>query len=125
MRCETVEKRLQDAVPLTAAERAHVEECSRCAASARRWEAWRTGLARRGEDIEPGPGFAAAVVTSLPRHNSPMEWAALRLLPASAALVLALTGWCVLRGLTPSMVTSSVSTQDALTWVLEGGGGGS
>lgn len=125
MRCEPVQERLQDAVSLTVAERTHLEACSRCAAFARRLDAWRSDVARRGESAKPDAGFAARVVASLPPQSSPMEWAALRLLPAGAALVLALTGWCVLRGLTPSTVMGNVSTQDTLTWILQDGGGGS
>lgn len=125
MRCNQLQKRLQEAAPLSADERAHLRDCARCAAFVQRWESWRQGLERRGSPLRPDAGFAARVVASLPPRTSPVEWAALRLLPAGAALVLVLTGWCVLRGLTPSAVMGQVSTQDSLTWVLDDGGGGS
>lgn len=97
----------------------HLEQCDDCARFARRWHELRRGL-RRSPAVTPDAGFAARVVARLPAPADPLSWAALRLLPASVALVLALTGWCLLATPPPTTVADELAGGDLLTWVAAG-----
>jgi len=123
MRCERIQERLTADAELSAEDVRHLEECERCSAFRERLDAWRMNLRSRGDGMEPPPGFAARVVASLPPQRSPFEWAVLRLLPAGVALVLVLSGWCVLRGWTPSAVAGSLNQDESMTWLLNAEGG--
>lgn len=125
MRCESIQERLMEATELTAEEMRHLRECARCTAFEERLDNWRKGIQARGENVQPPPGFANRVISSLPRRNTSFEWAVLRFLPAGVALVLVLSGWCVLRGWTPSSVTGSLNQDEAMTWLLNSEGGAS
>lgn len=99
----------------------HLEACVDCSAFLERYrraiEALETPAAG-GRDAAPHPGFAAGVMAALPAAPDPLGWAALRLLPATGALALALLGWCWLATPTPGELWTQAGDQDPLTWVL-------
>jgi len=71
--------------------------------------------------VEPDAAFAGRVVARLePRTADLLGWAALRLLPATLALVLVLA-WFSLRPAATTQVASADSgtSDDVLTWLLE------
>lgn len=125
MRCESIQKRLMGDAELSAEEIRHMNECARCASFRAKLDGWRMGVQARGEGVNPPPGFVGRVISSLPQRHSSFEWAVLRFLPAGVALVLVLSGWCVLRGWTPSAVTGSLNQDEAMTWLLNSEGGAS
>jgi len=87
----------------------------------RRLEQARGWFRRHHAGVEPDAAFAGRVVARLePRTSDLLGWAAVRLLPATLALVLVLA-WFSFR-LTPSTQAASVDTassDDILTWLLE------
>lgn len=99
---------------------AHLESCAACARFARRTRAVRRGLEERHAGIEPDPGFAARVSARLRLEPTQLlGWAALRLLPATLAVVLML-GWFVSQVGNGSQTTvTSSDSDDLLSWVLE------
>ena len=98
----------------------HVRECAACGTFAVRTEAALAGLHDHDAGAVPGAGFAARVIAALPDSPHLLAWAALRLLPATAALALALTGWCLTGVPGPAeLVGGESATDDPLTWLLE------
>lgn len=72
-------------------------------------------------NVEPDAAFAQRVSARLERQPSELlGWAALRLLPATAAL-LAILAWFAFQStpLTPTDVAGAAPTDDLLSWVLE------
>lgn len=96
----------------------HLASCPACAAYAERLAAFRSELRQRHADIRPGAGFAAQVVSRLDGPPDLLGWAALRLLPATLALVLVLSGWCLLRTPSPTDLLTQAPTDDVLSWVV-------
>lgn len=111
------EQGLGEALPTAIA--AHLADCPACARLAERYERVRRDLARHHAGVEPDPGFAARVVARLPRPTEMLGWAALRLLPATLALVLVLSGWCWLAAPAPSALLDESPSDDLLAWVLD------
>ncbi len=97
----------------------HLADCAACRAFARRYDAARGGLRDHLLEVEPGADFAARVVADLPRSPSLLGWAALRLLPATVALALVLTGWCLLSAPWPGELLADSPTDDPLAWVID------
>ncbi|MDP9120995.1 MAG: hypothetical protein M3O15_06450 [Acidobacteriota bacterium] len=73
---------------------AHLADCPRCSAFARRLAVVWTVL-EEGNTVgaEPGPAFSARVVARLPRSGELLAWAAVRALPAALVFALVLAGF--------------------------------
>ncbi len=99
----------------------HLADCSACRAFARRYDEARGGLREHLLEVEPGAEFAARVVARLPHRPSLLGWAALRLLPATLALALVLSGWCLLSAPAPGDLLADSPTDDPLSWVIDSG----
>ena len=101
----------------------HLEHCEGCARFAER-----VGLARRlfrehHAGVVPDAGFAERVAARLPRPaDTPLAWAAARLLPVPLALllVLAWVSWQGAADADPSLEQSP--TENVLTWVIDRAG---
>ena len=93
--CRTVRRRLAEGGRV-ANEHGHLSGCPACSRFAESLALAREELARPRSAAEPDGGFAARVAAAVGgrRHDpgATLGWAALRLLPAAAALVAAL-GW--------------------------------
>lgn len=98
---------------------AHLRGCPACSRLAARLGQVQRDLERHHAGLEPEPGFAARVVSRLPRPTEVLGWAAVRLLPATVALVLVLTGWCWLAAPSPSALLDDSPSDDLLAWVLD------
>jgi len=104
----------------------HRSRCPRCAGFAARFESARALLELPASgDPRPRPGFASRVVARLPERQSPLAWAAVRLLPATTALALTLLGWCWLATPAPSELWTEAGNDQVLSWVLGDNGDGS
>lgn len=120
MNCPEVRNRLAaraGGVPDAALAR-HLEDCPKCARFARRMTAVRDLFEAHHAEVLPDAGFAARVVARLPAPAGGMAWAAVRLLPATLALALVLTGWCLLTAPSPSSLVEEAPSDDLLTWVM-------
>ena len=121
MKCDEVRQRLTAAMAgqpqseLTE----HLKNCPHCTRYAARLEAANRLLHGHHTEVEPDVRFAARVVAALPEPAPLLGWAALRLLPASLALVLVLSGWCWLEAPSPSALIAESPSDDLLSWVLE------
>ena len=120
--CQKVRDRLLDASRLPEV-RDHLRSCPACARFAGRAEAVRRGLREHHAGVEPDPGFATRVAGRVRRQPAELlGWAAVRLLPATLAVVLVL-GWFASRVTveTTTVVASNgqTMTDDVLTWVFE------
>jgi hypothetical protein len=98
----------------------HVEDCPACGAFATRLHAARQTLQDHHARLEPDAAFATRVVARLPQDSAQLlGWAALRILPATVAIVLVLA-WIAFRALPEVPVeTAQAPTDDLLTWVVE------
>lgn len=121
--CKSVRERLlMPDVPPSKETVRHLRDCAACARFARNAEAVRDGLRDHHAGVEPDAGFALRVRARL--GGQPTEllgWAALRLLPATLAVVLVLA-WFASRG---TAVGGAVvagagpdGDDDVLAWVL-------
>lgn len=95
--------------------------------SSPRLEQWNEWLKRRHAGVEPDPGFAGRVGARLVLDRPwPLAWAAMRLLPFSVVLVLALLAVALAspkaggKGSVLTVAQSSV-VDDPLAWVWETG----
>jgi predicted anti-sigma-YlaC factor YlaD len=122
MNCEKARQRLTSTVETArpAALEQHVEDCQACRQYATRRQAALELFADHRSEAQPDAGFASRVVARL--EQPPLEtlgWAALRLLPATLALVLALA-WFVFGLESPAAYEeSAVPTEDLVSWILE------
>jgi hypothetical protein len=101
----------------------HLSDCGACARFAERLRVARGLFREHHAGIEPDGQFAGRVVARLDGEPvSPLGWAAVRVLPATLALlvVLAWLSWSVVPNSTASQTVVS-PTEDLLTWVLEPG----
>ena len=103
----------------------HLEECAECRSFAARADLARQALGEHHLEVEPGPAFATRVTARLPAAGSRFEGVALRLLPATLALALALLGWCVATTPSPGELVQQVAAadgdEDLVTWIVDGG----
>ncbi len=105
---------------LSALER-HRQRCSDCARFAERMVSAGELLGRPANaNALPPSNFAARVAAGLPERENPLTWAALRLLPATTALALALLGWCWLTTPSPVELWTEAGDDQVLIWVLSG-----
>lgn len=94
----------------------HLSDCAACARIAERWAAAGRLLAEPGASAEPDAGFAARVVANLPQAPDVMGWAAVRLLPATLALALVLSAWCLYAVPGPASLLDESPVDDPLGW---------
>jgi len=111
----------QDAAVTDADARRHLDECAACRSFAERLQEVRAGLRRHHAGIAPDPSFSQRLSARLEQRDSPllMGRVALRLLPLSVALLLALL---LISAGTPLLEDNTVaeSTEDAyISWVLQ------
>ena len=104
----------------------HLASCAACARFAERIGVARRILAEQHGAFEPDEQFANRVTARLRiEPTADLGWAALRVLPATLALLLVLAwlSWQV----TPATEARAVSspTDDLLSWILEPGENGS
>lgn len=101
--------------------RRHLDSCAACRRFAQRSRTVAGALGTPRSDAAPDAGFAARVVARLPAApdvaRARFTWAAVRLLPAAAALLLVLLGWSVLGTAAESVAAGDDA--DVLSWILE------
>ncbi len=102
--------------------RAHLESCTSCAAFARRFETAREALRDHRAEHQPDPYFARRVSALAAGGSDPLGWAAMKLLPVTLTLVLAMSAWCWLATPGPSELFEQAPTEDLLGWALEESG---
>jgi predicted anti-sigma-YlaC factor YlaD len=125
MNCDTVQKILMDEQARRGPEiDEHLEECAACTRFAERLSIARQALEEHRAHVMPDDAFAARVVAELPQPSPVLGWAAVRLLPAAAALLLVLSAWAWFGTGTPSEMVATAPTDDLVSWVLETGGTG-
>lgn len=85
-------------------------------------------MRERHAGVEPSPDFASRVAAQLPeRGDSPLAWAAWRLLPLSIALLAALLVAAAVRepasapSATATVASAASGELDALSWLLADG----
>ena len=98
---------------------AHLRECAACSRYSERLRAATELLRERQVSFEPDPGFAGRVVGALPAAPQMLGWAAVRLLPATLALVALLSVWVWMAAPARTTAMDSAPTDDVLHWVLE------
>ncbi len=130
MKCRQARRKLSEATceSSLAAVEPHLQSCSPCQRFASRLGAAQQLLSSRRNDVVPDPSFAARVLSQLPGQESTatselLGWAALRLLPMTLALLLALSVWSVSSSPSPTVLLAEESSQDELSWVLDLGEG--
>lgn len=122
MNCNETRKALTDErVEESRALTEHLNGCRACGRYAERLEIAREALGEHHAGVTPDPAFAVRVLAGLPPLSPPLGWAAVRLLPAAAALLLVLSGWAWLATATPSDLVTASPTDDLVSWVLENG----
>lgn len=125
MKCGTLRDALTRGDAPSPQMRSHLEGCDRCRKFAEAWGSAREGLRRHRHDHAPDPSFSARVLAALPPRRErdaadALGWAALRLLPATLALLAILGGWSLVGAPEPAAVQET-GTQDLLAWVVEDG----
>lgn len=100
---------------------AHLSECVDCSRLASRLDLARQALEEHHTDVAPDGAFAARLVSGLPQPSPILGWAAVKLLPAAAALLLVLSAWAWLEAPIASDVSDNSPTDDLVSWVLENG----
>ena len=118
MKCRRVRMLMLRSAGVVDRAAAHLESCPDCARFAERLQRAREQLRAHHAGITDS-GFAARVVSGLTSTTGKLGWAALRLLPATAALALVLLGWCWWSTPAPSAMVEQAPSDDLLTWVLE------
>lgn len=122
--CKRIRERLTAQAPAASPVdgiRDHLAACAACRRYAARLDALRRGLADHHAGVEPDRGFPARVAAALPYHgDASLGHAALRLLPVTIALVLALA-WFALQHAPPTTddVETAALGDDPLVWLLE------
>jgi hypothetical protein len=123
MRCGKAKALLASSVIRSSLE-SHLAECEECSRFAARLEEATRVLGERPPLVTPDAGFAARVVARLPERDPLLGLAAIRMLPAAAALLLVLGIWALLGTSTPSELTTASPTDDLVAWVLARGENG-
>ena len=119
MNCDSVRKELMTKPATERGLASHVAECEECARFAERFELVTEALREHRATVIPNPAFAGRVVAHLPVAQPTLGWAAWRMLPAAAALLLVLSAWAWIGTATPSELTFASPTDDLVSWVLE------
>ena len=120
MNCERVRERIVSGRESSTVE-SHLSSCESCARFAERAGRIEEALRQHHTEATPDPAFAARVVARLPQASPTLGWAAAKLLPATAALVLVLSVWVWMRTSAPSELVASSPTDDLVAWVLTNG----
>ena len=99
----------------------HLEECAGCGRFAWRLQAVKDGLRDHHADLEPDTGFVDRVLLHLPDGSSQtIGWAAMRLLPFSAALLLLLVWLALQTSPVPQESPAPENEMEAyMAWVLD------
>ena len=96
----------------------HAESCSECQTFAQDWSRIEQGL--QGQTKVPPPAdFAARVGARLPRQSHPVATLALQTLPATLALLLALSIWVAVGEQAVGDENELVSADDYITWMFQ------
>lgn len=106
--------------------REHLAQCADCTRFGEKLALAEGLLSDAGATVEPDAGFTARVRMALPSNSGnfgTMGWAAVRLLPATLALALVLTGWSLLMTQSPESLLIESPSESLLTWVLDTDGG--
>ena len=99
---------------------AHIEGCAPCARFARRAQAARRWFRDHHENVRPDAEFADRVMGRLERPAADLlGWAAVKLLPATLALVLLLALWSFTKPAPGELVATHPADDDLLSWVVE------
>jgi hypothetical protein len=123
MNCDTAQKILMAEKARRAGDvYEHLETCAVCARFAERLAIAHGLFENHHARVSPDADFAARVVSERPQPSPVLGWAAMRLLPAAAALLLVLSVWAWLGTVTPGELVASSPTDDPVSWVLENGG---
>ena len=122
MNCRSAQRRLtSEQTGDRARLEAHLAECGDCSRLAARLDLARQALEEHHTDVTPNGAFAARVLSDLPQPSPILGWAAVRLLPAAAALLLVLSAWAWLAAPVVSELSDTSPTDDLVSWVLESG----
>ena len=98
--------------------RRHVADCDDCARFVQRLEVVERALGDHHLQVAPPIGFASRIRAGLVRHEDPLTWAALRLLPATLGLVLLLS-WLNFHGGGSFEAEVEDPTTAVLNWVID------
>jgi predicted anti-sigma-YlaC factor YlaD len=105
---------------LTAEERRHLEDCPACRRYVERAAAAKRYFEEHRSDAVPDAGFAARVADHVNgRTAGAIGWAAMRLLPATAALAVILAWFAFQAAPSQEVVEVASPTEDILSWVLD------
>ncbi len=96
----------------------HSASCSECSAFARDWSRIEESLQSKA-NVSPPVGFAVRVGSGLPQQSHPVATMALRALPATLALLLAISIWVTVIDRAPGSENEAVSTDDYVAWILQ------
>ncbi len=121
MKCRELRDRLTNGDGPREAFEDHLGTCEACSLFAARLDEARRALNDHHAGVEPNAAFAARVVSHLPagEPDDALSWAALRVLPATLALLLALVWLAVQTSPDPSSLFSESPTDDVLSWVAD------
>jgi hypothetical protein len=101
----------------------HLKACPACARFAERMRVARELLREHHGNVEPDAHFATRVAARLTREPaSRLGWAAVRVLPATLALLLVLAWLSWQTTPDPASLLAESPTDDLLTWVLDRAG---
>jgi hypothetical protein len=122
MKCNQIRDRLT-AGGDAGASATHLESCAACARFAARLQTARELFRDPGETVLPDERFAIRVAARLgAEHGSTLGWAAVRLLPATLAVLFALAVWSWQAAPDPSALFEDSPTDDLLAWVVDRAG---
>lgn len=120
MNCDRARRDLMtEGRPADEGVRAHLESCTMCADFASRFEEARALLRDHRSQHQPDAHFATRVSAAASAESQLLGWAALRLLPATLALLLALSAWAWWSTPGPGSLTEMAPTDDLLAWAIE------
>ncbi|MCH9649850.1 MAG: hypothetical protein K0U98_16550 [Deltaproteobacteria bacterium] len=126
MNCRQARRKLSDSKcdSSQAAAEAHLRSCFPCQSFADRLREAQQLLGARRNDVLPDPSFAARVLSQLPSREPTatselLGWAALRLLPMTLALLLALSLWSLSSSPSPTVLLAEESSRAELSWLLD------
>ena len=98
----------------------HLGSCASCASYARRVQGVRRLFREHHAGLQPDPSFATRVARELrPEPQDLLAWAAVRMLPATAALLAVLIWLSVQTTTAPAALLDESPTDDLLSWVIE------
>ncbi len=118
MNCRQARKLLTHSMGANAQARRHAASCGACSRFATRLKEIDRALVAPRSEISPPPGFARRVRSRLAPTEDLIGWAALRLLPATLAVVLLLS-WLNLRGESVQNAAAENPTDAVVSWMLD------